>query len=140
MASLAPLKRGLTGRCPNCGDARVIRTVWEIKDECPACHYSYVREDGYWVGAMTVLMALMLGGFAAVIITGFVMTWPDTPVMPLTIATFLSTLVIGSLAYGWAKTIWVGIDLSFNPASDAEQAKMDARRAAAGEADGAARD
>lgn len=132
MPSAAPLVRGLAGRCPNCGGARVLAGFWEIDDECPACHYSFVREDGYWVGAMTVLMALLLVAFSTTIGIGVVLTWPDVPVIGLTIATFVVTLVVGALAYSWSKTIWVGLDLAFTPVSTVERAEMETRRAAAG--------
>ncbi len=131
MPSLAPLTRGLAGRCPNCGEAGVLRGVWEIADECPACHYGFVREDGYWVGAMTVLTALILVAFTATVGVGAWMTWPDVPVLGLTVASFVVTLLVGALAYSWSKTIWVGLDLAFTPATAVEQAEMETRRAAA---------
>lgn len=131
MPSVAPLARGLAGRCPHCGGARVLAGPWEIDDECPACHYSFIREDGYWVGAMTVLMALLLLAFVVTIGIGAALTWPDVPVVGLTVATFVVTLLVGASAYSWSKTIWVGLDLAFSPPSAVEQAEMETRRAAA---------
>lgn len=137
MPAAAPLLRGLAGRCPNCGDARMLAGPWEVRDACSACHYGFVREDGYWVGAMTVLTALMLLGFAATVALGAALTWPDVPWVALTIATFVVVLVIGSLAYGWSKAIWVGLDLAFTPATAVEQAEMATRRATADDQRGA---
>lgn len=103
---------------------------WEIRDRCPACRYGFVREDGYWVGAMTVLMALVIVGFAIVFVTGMVVTWPDVPWTGLGIVTVVVNGLVSFLLYSWSKTIWVGIDLAFNPPSVSEEAEMATHRAA----------
>jgi uncharacterized protein (DUF983 family) len=32
------VRRGLRGRCPNCGEGRLFRAFLKVADECPACH------------------------------------------------------------------------------------------------------
>lgn len=113
---IAPLFRGFRGACPNCGGRGVFAGIAELEDACPTCGFSFVREEGYWVGAMTVIMALILLVFGAWFVGGMLITWPDVPWTPLLIGGLVLNGLIPVLLYGWSKTIWVGLDLTFNPA------------------------
>lgn len=113
---LDPLARGLLGRCPHCGTRGVFRSVAELEDACPACRFSFVREEGYWLGAMVVIMALVLVLFGTWFVGGMLLTWPDVPWRGLLIGGIVINALVPLVLYGWSKTIWVGIDLTFNPA------------------------
>lgn len=123
MPTLPPLTRGLRGRCPNCGARGVRDGLWELHEACPSCHYGFVREDGYWAGAMTVLMAMVIVGFFTVFMIGVLATWPNVPWTALGIVTACVNVLISLVLYSWAKTIWVGLDLAFNPSSGDEAAR-----------------
>lgn len=112
-----PLARGLRGVCPNCGGRGIFRSVANLQDACPRCRYSFVREDGYWVGAMTVNMAIVLATFGTWFIGGMVVTWPDVPWTGLLIGGIVVNATVPFLLYGWSKSVWVGLDMSFNPAN-----------------------
>jgi len=112
----ATLARGFRGACPHCGGRGVFAGIAELKDACPTCGFSFVREEGYWVGAMTVIMALILIVFGAWFVGGMLITWPDVPWTVLLIGGLVLNGLIPILLYGWSKTIWVGLDLAFNPA------------------------
>jgi len=90
--------------------------VTELKPACPACGFSFVREEGYWVGAMTVLTALILAMFGAWLTVGIVVTWPDVPWTGLLIGGVVINGLLPLVMYGWSKSIWVGLHLSFDPA------------------------
>lgn len=111
-----PLVRGVAGRCPNCGARGILAGVTELESACPTCRYSFVREDGYWVGAMTVLMAVIIALFAVWTVGGMLLTWPDVPWTPLLIGGLVLNGLVPFLLYGWSKAVWVGLDLSFTPA------------------------
>ena len=113
---IAPLLRGCRGACPHCGGRGVFASIVELKDACPTCGFSFVREEGYWVGAMTVIMALILVVFGAWFVGGMLLTWPDVPWTALLVGGLVLNGLIPILLYGWSKTIWVGLDLTFNPA------------------------
>jgi uncharacterized protein (DUF983 family) len=113
---LTVLGRGLLGRCPHCGGRGVFKGITDLKDACPTCGLSFVREDGYWVGAMTVIMALVLISFGTFFVGGMLLTWPDVPWTPLLIGGIVINAVVPFALYGWSKTIWMGLDFAFNPA------------------------
>jgi len=111
-----PLRRGLRGRCPNCGGGGLFRGVTDIKDVCPTCGLSFIREDGYWVGAMIVLMAWVLVIFGVWSVGGMLLLWPDVPWTGLVVGGVILNAVVPFTFYAWSKTIWIGLDLTFNPA------------------------
>lgn len=113
---ISPLFRGLTGRCPHCGGRGIFAGIAELKDACPNCGFSFVREEGYWVGAMTVLMALVLVGFGLWFVGGLLLTWPDVPWNWLLWGGLAINGLISLLLYGWSKAIWVGLHMVFDPA------------------------
>lgn len=111
-----PLVRGFAGACPHCGGRGIFAGVAELKDACPSCGFSFVREEGYWVGAMTVIMALVLILFGAWFVGGMLLTWPEVPWTTLLIGGLILNAIVPFTLYGWSKSIWVGLDLTFNPA------------------------
>jgi len=92
----------------------------EVVDACPVCEYVFVRESGYWLGAMIFLMAFVIIGFAVVFAIGLALTWPDPPWLTLMITGAVVNLGIVFFGYGRAKTAWAGLDLAFNPPSEDE--------------------
>jgi uncharacterized protein (DUF983 family) len=113
---ITPLVRGFRGRCPNCGGRGIFKGVADLEDTCPTCRFSFVREDGYWVGAMTVIMALVLIIFGVWTVGGMIVTWPDVPWTGILVGGFVLNAIVPFALYGWSKSIWVGLDLTFNPA------------------------
>lgn len=112
----APLVWGLRGRCPACGGRGVFAGLHELKETCPTCGFSFVREEGYWLGAMIVIMGLVLGLFGTWFVGGMLLTWPDVPWTALLVGGIVLNGLVPVVLYGWSKTIWVGVDLAFNPA------------------------
>ena len=112
-----PLYRGLRGACPHCGARGIFAGVNDLKPHCPTCRFSFVREEGYWLGAMIVIMALVIIIFGTWTVGGLLLTWPDVPWTLLTVVGIGLNIVVPFALYGWSKTIWVGLDMSFNPAS-----------------------
>ena len=50
------IARGLTNCCPNCGGRTLFRagTFFELNKDCPACGLKIVKEDGFFLGAMSL--------------------------------------------------------------------------------------
>lgn len=41
-------------RCPVCGRSSIVQTPFKIKDHCPICGAHFKREEGFFVGAISV--------------------------------------------------------------------------------------
>lgn len=48
------LLRCLRLKCPVCGDSLIIQSPFRIRHHCPRCRTLYQREDGFFVGALTI--------------------------------------------------------------------------------------
>lgn len=116
------LTRGLARRCPRCGERDVWASYYELRERCPGCGYLFVREEGYWVGAMTVLIVLTEVVFGLVFVAGLLLTWPDVPWTAFLIAGLVLNAVVPVVFYPWSKTVWIGLDLFFTPPTPSEEA------------------
>ncbi len=48
------LMRCLGLRCPVCGRSSIVQAPFKIKDHCPGCGAHFKREEGFFVGAISV--------------------------------------------------------------------------------------
>ena len=103
------LGRGLVLRCPVCGTGGLFTGYFALARRCPGCDLEFEREDGYWLGAMIVAMALVIVQFAVVFLGGLALTWPDVPWTGLLVVTFVLNALVPVLAYPWCKTVWMGL-------------------------------
>jgi len=48
--------RGLTNRCPNCGGRTIFKegTLFQVNAECPRCGLKIERDDGFFLGSMSL--------------------------------------------------------------------------------------
>lgn len=86
----------------------------DLQPSCPTCGLAFEREEGYWVGAMIVIFALVEVVFGLVLVLGIVLTWPDVPWTALLVAGLVLNGVVPFVGYGWAKAIWLGLDHGFS--------------------------
>lgn len=107
--------RGMTRRCPRCGELHIFRRWFQMKDRCPQCGIFFEREEGYWTGAMAINLVVTELVFAAVAAVVVVRTWPDIPVMPLLLVTLVLNGFMAVFFYPIAKTLWVATDLVLHP-------------------------
>jgi uncharacterized protein (DUF983 family) len=88
------MRRGLIGRCPNCGRGAMFRAFLKVNPHCPACgeDLSFERADDApsW---LTLLVVCVLVG-AGVLVSED--SWPDMPLL-LEAVLWLAAAVIASL-------------------------------------------
>jgi uncharacterized protein (DUF983 family) len=102
--------RGLTKRCARCGSGKLFRKWFNMKETCPKCHLRFEREEGFFLGATTMSIAVMMVAAAAVIVVGFNVKGPDGSIIPMMVAGGLVTLLLPVLIYPFSKTLWLAID------------------------------
>ena len=59
------ITRGLTICCPNCGGRTLFKagTYFDLNKDCPACGLKIVKDDGFFLGAMSLNYGVTLVGF-----------------------------------------------------------------------------
>ena len=108
--ALRAVVRGLRRRCPRCGAGRLFAGPLSIRDRCPACRLRLEREEGGFLGAMTINFAVATTLWLILLVGWLIVDLPDIHAMRLTIAS-LVVMGLAPLAFwGHSKTIWAAID------------------------------
>lgn len=108
------LGRGLTRRCPACGQGRLFRRLTMV-EACPRCGLRFERIDGHWIGAVGINTIVSFGLLLVIIAVGMFATYPDFAVGRLVAITATVALVGPAVFHPVAKTLWTAIDIAFRP-------------------------
>lgn len=111
--------RGALRRCARCGEGGLFRRWFTMATECPRCKLTFEREQGYWLGAMTLNFAITEAAFLVVLVATMVATWPDVPWGRLLVGVLVTNLVVPLVFYPFSKTIWVGLERGVRSRLDA---------------------
>lgn len=104
------LLRGLRKRCPRCGERRIFSSWLHLIERCPFCALTFEREQGGFLGAMTINFLVAVVLWVIVLVVVLVMTVPDVPVVPLLIASTVVLVVVPLWFYPRSKTLWAAIE------------------------------
>lgn len=108
------LIRGVKRRCPRCGQGGLFEGWFKLTPTCPNCHLRFEREEGAFLGSLTINYTLsgILG--VVVMVIWFALTLPDTEIIPMMIGVIGIVLASIPFFYPFAKTTWAAIDLLSN--------------------------
>jgi uncharacterized protein (DUF983 family) len=104
------LLRGLRKRCPRCGRRRIFGSWFHLIERCPNCTLRFEREQGGFLGAMTINFLVSIVAWVAMFVVVLFFTVPDVPVAPLMIASIVMLVVVPLWFYPRSKTIWAAIE------------------------------
>jgi uncharacterized protein (DUF983 family) len=108
----------LSGRCPRCLDGRIfpdtfLGAVGLMNARCSICGLPFLREAGYFLGAMYVSYGLgVLTILPVGLILAIVLEWPLWVVIPLVI---LQTVLSMPLFLRFSRVIWLHVDQAIDP-------------------------
>jgi Protein of unknown function (DUF983) len=77
---------------------------------CPNCDLRFEREQGGFLGAMTINFLVAVLAWLAMFVVVLVFTVPDVPVTPLLIASVVVLMVMPLWFYPRSKTFWAAIE------------------------------
>ncbi len=123
------LGRGLTRRCPWCGDRRAYFVGWFKRlDRCQQCRHSWRRGDeAFELGATTANIILTFFSILVAILVAVLITLPDIPFLPLIIVIGALAVFGPALWYPTSFTLWQAIDLFMRkPEADEMAGRRDA--------------
>ncbi|WP_269522310.1 DUF983 domain-containing protein [Coraliomargarita parva] len=99
------LLRGLRCRCPNCGRAKLFRSLIRIHHSCPACGMTLERGDGFYLGPLCINYGLVALCFVTpVLLIGFAEWIPVKTALALALA---GTLFLPILLYRFCWSWWL---------------------------------
>jgi uncharacterized protein (DUF983 family) len=102
------LLRCLRLRCPVCGQSSIVERPFKIKHHCPACEALFMREEGFFVGAIlinviTTEMVILIVYLIALVILGF-----DYQLVLAVL--FIAALLFPIAFYHHSWSLWLGFD------------------------------
>lgn len=104
------LLRGATRRCPRCGSGRLFSSWFKIRDRCPRCGLRLEREEGGFLGAMTLNYLFTAFVWLIVLVGWLVLDLPDLHVPALTITSIAIAALVPLAFWPFSKTIWASVD------------------------------
>ena len=102
--------RGVTKRCPRCGSGRLFTSWFKIRDRCPRCGLRLEREEGGFLGAMTINYMVTALVWLVVLVAWLVVDLPNLHVPALTITSIAIAGLVPLLFWPLSKTIWASVD------------------------------
>jgi uncharacterized protein (DUF983 family) len=115
--------RAVRLRCPNCGQGRLFRSWFRIRERCPACGLKLERgEEGYQVGSymFNIIAAELL--FAVLFLAAVLLTWPSPPWTALELGGVALMIVAPFAFFPFSKALFLAFDLAFRPVTPDELA------------------
>ena len=81
-----------------------------MRGECPRCHLRFAKEEGGFLGALTLNWLVTILAWVVLLVVVLIMTVPDVPVVPLVIASIVIMVVVPLLTYPNMKGVWAAIE------------------------------
>jgi uncharacterized protein (DUF983 family) len=110
VSGVGALARGFRKRCPRCEADRIFAGWLGLKERCPRCDLRFEKEEGGFLGAMTLTYCVAMAVWVVVLVVVLVATVPDVPVVPLVIASVAIMVVVPLIAYPSMKGVWAAIE------------------------------
>ena len=109
------LLRGITKRCPVCGEYRLFRRWFTIVEHCPRCGFRLERVEGQWLGALGINTTVSFGVVLLSVIAAFVITYNHASVGIAVGVVVAVAVAVPLLFFPVSKTLWCAIDLAMRP-------------------------
>ena len=109
--------RSIRLRCPRCGKRPLFRGWLAMHDDCSACHLSFVREPGFYLG--TIYFNYGLTALIATIAYPLAVFWLKVPPQTAVAATLAFVCLFPLWFFRYARSLWLGFDHYFDPQRDA---------------------
>jgi len=114
------LLRGLSRRCPHCGNRHAFFENWFVRRErCAGCGLRWERNyEGFMLGAMAISFITTGGSLLITMAIGVIASYPEVALVPVLASTVLVTLLVGIFGYPISYTLWQAIDLYLRPVAE----------------------
>jgi len=101
------VRLGLRCDCPNCGQAKLFRSLLQIHHRCPSCGMTLERGDGYFLGPLCINYGIVVFGFVAPLLLAGVAGW--IPIKMALALGLIGALLIPIALYRFCWSLWLMI-------------------------------
>jgi uncharacterized protein (DUF983 family) len=113
--------RGLSLRCPHCGNGGLLRSWLKFKPKCEGCGLRTDRgEEDFFLGGMMWNIVMAEGALLVTAVLIGIFTWPDVPWTSLQYGGILLMTIVPFLFYPISLTVWLASDILIRPVTDEE--------------------
>ena len=102
------LPRFLGLRCPVCGLSSIVQKPFKIKDQCPVCGALFKREEGFFVGAISVNVVTTELVILAVYLA--CLPWIGSYYQQVLVILFTLALIFPIAFYHHSWSLWLCLD------------------------------
>src|SRR3954449_6731243 len=103
----------LLQRCPRCFEGRVFRGSWTMNDPCPVCGLRFMRETGYFTGAMYFSYALGIPVVALLTLIAYLI-FPKWYLYQLVLLAWTAMLPLVPAIFRYSRVLWLHFDHYFD--------------------------
>ena len=82
---------------------------------CPTCGLVFLRVPGQWLGSWFLNVCLAQTAVVLILLLGVGFTWPNPPMVLISVAAAVAALAVPFAFFPWSRTIWLAIDLAMRP-------------------------
>lgn len=111
-------------RCCVCGQGQLFRRWTQLVDRCPSCGYLFERSEGQYIGAVGINTVITFGLLLVVLVVGFIVTAPHTPIVLLSLIGGAVAVIAPIVLYPLSKTMWTAVDLAMSPLEAGEAPQL----------------
>jgi len=98
-----------------CGQGRLFHHWFTMAERCPRCNLKFERIEGHSAGALGINTVMSLIAILCAGVAGLVLTFPELPLLPLTVMIISVAVLFPIFFYPFSKTVWTAIDLRMRP-------------------------
>jgi len=102
--------RGAARRCPRCGAGGLFEGWFTIRRRCPRCALRLEREEGGFLGAMTLNYVATAGAWLTLLVVWLVLDLPDVHVAALLVTSIALVTLVPLAFWPTSKTLWAALD------------------------------
>lgn len=107
------LARGLLLRCPVCGKGKLFSGPLKMNEQCPHCHFTFEREEGYFTSSMAINLVI-----SELLVTAFALPLaanPGVPILPVLLIGAPLALLLPVLFFPYSRSLWLATDHYLHP-------------------------
>ena len=96
-------------RCPRCGAGGLFTALFTMRERCPRCDLVFGDDEGYWLGAVMINLAVTEAAFVIVLVAMVAGTWPDVPWGWVLVVALLVNALMPILFFQRSRMPWVAV-------------------------------
>jgi uncharacterized protein (DUF983 family) len=112
------LEKVIKNVCPNCvalgafEEGKVFRSLIKMNEQCPVCKYRFEKEQGYFLGAMSLSYVL---GFLLILPLFLYLLFQDLPFAVVIALPSLELLLVAPFTLRLSRLAWIHFDFKVTP-------------------------